>query len=144
MGFASLLGAFGAVCVLFALLNLFVGLFAADLDPFWIGGNAAIGVGLLIAAALSNLEGLRERMRSGEARRAGRYGSSALLSAALAIAILGMLGFLSTRYHHRFDWSEQGVHSLTDQTQKLLAGLDNAGSTIRMSSSTNVSRNAST
>jgi len=124
MGFASLLGAFGAVCVLFALLNLFVGLFAADLDPFWIGGNAAIGVGLLIAAALSNLEGLRERMRSGEARRAGRYGSSALLSAALAIAILGMLGFLSTRYHHRFDWSEQGVHSLTDQTQKLLAGLD--------------------
>ena len=101
MGFASLLGAFGAVCVLFALLNLFVGLFAADLDPFWIGGNAAIGVGLLIAAALSNLEGLRERMRSGEARRAGRYGSSALLSAALAIALLimGRLFFGESRSH---------------------------------------------
>ena len=59
MGFASLLGALGAVCVLFALLNLFVGLFAADLDPFWIGGNAVAGLGLLVAAALSNLAGLR-------------------------------------------------------------------------------------
>lgn len=124
MGFASLLGALGAVCVVFALLNLFVGLFAADFDPFWIGGNAVVGVGLLLVAAVSNLEALRERMRSGEARRAGRYGSSALFSTALAIAILCMLGFLSTRYHHRFDWSEQKVHSLTDQSQKLLAGLD--------------------
>ncbi len=124
MGYASLLAAFGAVCVVFALLNFFVGLFAADFDPFWIGGNAVVGLGLLMAAGFSNLEALRERMRSGEARRAGRYGSSALFSTALVVAILGMLGFLSTRYHHRFDWSEQKVHSLTDQSEKLLAGLE--------------------
>ena len=38
--------------------------------------------------------------------------------------ILGFLGFLSTRTHWRFDWSEAGVHSLSDQSQKVLAGLD--------------------
>ncbi len=124
MGSASLFWALGAVCVVFALLDLFVGVFAGGIDPFWIWGNLAVGLGLLLTAAFSNLDALRERMRSGEARRAGRYGSSALLSTVLAVAILGMLGFLSTRYHHRFDWSEQKVHSLTDQTEKLLAGLD--------------------
>lgn len=124
MGSASLFWALGAVCVVFALLNLFVGIFVGGLDLFWIWGNLAVGLGLLLTAAFSNLDALRERMRSGEARRAGRYGSSALLSTALAVAILGMLGFLSTRYHHRFDWSEQGVHSLTDQSEKLLAGLE--------------------
>src|SRR4029434_6587819 len=39
------------------------------------------------------------------------------------LALLGMLGFLSTRYHHRFDWSEQKVHSLSDQSRKVLADL---------------------
>ena len=124
MGSASLFWALGAVCVVFALLDLFVGVFAGGIDPFWIWGNLAVGLALLLTAAFSNLDALRERMRSGEARRAGRYGSSALLSTAFAIAILGMLGFLSTRYHHRFDWSEQKIHSITDQTEKLLTGLE--------------------
>ena len=35
-----------------------------------------------------------------------------------------MLGFLSTRYHHRFDWSEQKVHTLSDQSRKVLEGLE--------------------
>jgi ABC-type uncharacterized transport system involved in gliding motility auxiliary subunit len=63
-------------------------------------------------------------MSSGEARRAGRFGTSAVLSTLLGIAILFMLGFLSTRYHHRFDWSEQKVHTLSDQSRKVLEGLD--------------------
>ncbi len=124
MGSSLLLWALGGVAVLFGVLNLFVGIFAQAFDPWWVLGNFAVGIGLLAAAAISNLDGLRERMRSGEARRAGKYGSSALFSTALAIAILGMLGYLSTRYQHRFDLSEQQVHSLTSQTENVLAALE--------------------
>jgi ABC-type uncharacterized transport system involved in gliding motility auxiliary subunit len=121
---SSLLAALGLVGVVFGILHFLLALFGAGIDRLWVGGNLLAGVVLLVTAAALNLDALRERMSSGEARRAGRYGTSAILSTGLLLAILGMLAFLSTRYHWRFDWSEAGVHSLSDQSQKLLAGLD--------------------
>jgi hypothetical protein len=108
-GLPALLAALGLVGVSFALLSFLIVLFsgaglASDLG--WIGGNLTVGIVLLVSAAALNLDALRDRMSSGEARRAGRYGTSA------------------TRYHKRFDWSEQQIHTLSDQTQKVLAGLD--------------------
>jgi ABC-type uncharacterized transport system involved in gliding motility auxiliary subunit len=129
---SSLLWALGGVGIVFGILNFFVGLFGAGFDLFWISGNLVVGVALLVAAAVSNLDALRERMSSGEARRAGRYGTSAMLSTVLAVAILGMLGFLFTRYHHRFDWSEQQVHSLTSQSRNVLAGLESDADVIAL------------
>src|SRR5262245_32986315 len=121
---SSLLAALGLVCLVFGILHFLLALFGAGLDPLWVGGNLVVGVVLLVTAAAMNLDGLRARMSSGEARRAGKYGSSALLGTGAVLAILGLLGFLSTRYHWRFDWSEAHVHSLSDQSQKLLDGLD--------------------
>ncbi|HBZ70722.1 MAG TPA: hypothetical protein DEP35_13710 [Deltaproteobacteria bacterium] len=122
----SLFGPLGLVAIVFALLSVFLlaagGEFGGELS--WVFGNLTIGVVLLLLALVTNLDTLRERLRTGEARRAGKYGTSAILSTAFAIAILGMLGFLSTRYHKRFDASEQHVHSLSEQTQKVLAGLN--------------------
>ena len=69
-------------------------------------------------------EALRERLSSGEGRRAGKHGSSAILSAILSIAILGTLGWFSAQYNKRFDWTEAGVHTLTSQTIGILEGLD--------------------
>lgn len=123
-GSSALLWALGLAGIVFAVLNFFVGLLGAGFDTFWIGGNLVAGVILLIAAAFSSFDALRERMSSGEARRAGKYGSSAVLSAIFAVAILALLGFLSTRYHRRFDWSEQKVHSLSDQSLQLLGQLE--------------------
>ncbi len=119
---SSLLAALGLVGLVFAILHFGLGLLGAGLDPLWVGANLIAGVVLLVSAAALNLDALRERMSSGEARRAGKYGTSAIVSTALVLVILGFLGFLSTRYHWRFDWSEAGVHSLSDQSQKLLAG----------------------
>jgi ABC-type uncharacterized transport system involved in gliding motility auxiliary subunit len=93
-------------------------------DLWWILGNFVVGVALLAGALLTSLDTLRERMSSGEARRAGKYGTSALLGTALGIVLLVMLAFLSTRYHARWDWTEAGTHSLSPQTLKLLEGLD--------------------
>ncbi len=123
-GIPALLGALGLVALVFGFLNLIVGLLGAGIDPVWVIGNLAVGALLLVVAGVQSVESLRERLASGEARRAGRFGSSALLSTLFAIAILWLLGFLATRYPVRFDWSEQKVHSLSDQTAKVLAGLD--------------------
>ena len=123
-GNSALLGALGLVGVVFGLLSFLLALFGAPTDPFWIGANLIGGFLLLAAAGALSLDSLRERLSSGEARRAGTYGTSSILTTALSIAILGMVGFMASRYDVRFDWSEAKVHSLSDQTQKLLAGLD--------------------
>lgn len=127
IGLPSLLAALGIVGVGFALLSFVVVLFSGAgvaSDLAWVGGNLVVGVILLVSAAVLNFDALRERMASGEARRAGKYGTSAILSTILGIAILGALGFLATRYHHRFDLSEAGIHTLSDQSKKVLENLD--------------------
>jgi ABC-type uncharacterized transport system involved in gliding motility auxiliary subunit len=127
--YAGLLGGLGAVAVLFALLSFMIQLFAGgglllQQDLAFSVANLVLGLALLAVSLGTNLEQIRERMRTGEARRAGKYGTSAILSTALGIGLLALLAFLSTRYHHRWDWTEAKTHSLTDQTLGTLAGLD--------------------
>jgi ABC-type uncharacterized transport system involved in gliding motility auxiliary subunit len=126
-GLPALLGALGVVGVVFALLSFLVLVFSGagfGSELLWVWGNLGVGVLLLISSAALSVDSLRERMASGEARRAGKYGSSAMASTLLGIAILGMLGFVAERNPKRFDWTEQHIHTLSDQTQKVLAGLD--------------------
>jgi ABC-type uncharacterized transport system involved in gliding motility auxiliary subunit len=126
--YASLLGGLGAVAVVFALVSFLIQLASGgglllQRDLAFSLANLVVGLALLAVSFGSNLEQIRERMRSGEARRAGKYGSSAILSTALAIALLALLAFLSTRYHESWDWTEAKSHSLTDQSVKVLQGL---------------------
>jgi ABC-type uncharacterized transport system involved in gliding motility auxiliary subunit len=127
--YASLLGGLGAVAVVFALISFVIQLLSGggmllQQDLAFSLANLVLGLALLAVSLGSNLEQIRERMKSGEARRAGKYGTSAVLSTVLGIALLALLAFLSTRYHQRWDWTEAKSHSLTDQTQKVLTGLD--------------------
>jgi ABC-type uncharacterized transport system involved in gliding motility auxiliary subunit len=130
---SSLLGGLGGLALLFSLISFVVQILSGfpllvDGRPTsgfaWSVGNLVIGAILLGTALFSNLDTLRERMSSGEARRAGKYGTSAIVSSLLMVAILCGLAFLSTRYHTRFDWTEAQSHSLTSQTVKVLEGLD--------------------
>jgi ABC-type uncharacterized transport system involved in gliding motility auxiliary subunit len=127
--YASLLGGLGAVNVVFALISFVIQLLSGggvllQQDLAFSLANLVLGLALLAVALGSNLEQIRERMKSGEARRASKYGTSAVLSTVLGIALLALLAFLSTRYHQRWDWTEAQSHSLTDQTLKVLEGLD--------------------
>ncbi len=124
IGLPTIFASLGAIGIVFALLNLMIGLFGAGFDMRWITGNFGVGLVLLIVAAAMNFDAVRARMRSGEAKRVGKYGTSAFVSTVLSIVIIAGLGFLSTRYTHRFDWSEGQVHSLTDQSLKVLENLD--------------------
>jgi ABC-type uncharacterized transport system involved in gliding motility auxiliary subunit len=127
-GTASLFGWIGFVFVLFGLIGVVIQIFSGGLfwsrDQLWVWGNLVVGAILLAAGLLGNLEGLRERLRSGEARRAGKYGTSAILSTLLGIALLGLLAFLGTRYNVRWDWTEASTHSLSPQTVQVLEGLE--------------------
>ena len=123
-GLPALLGALGLVGVCFGLLSFLLALFGAPTDLVWIVGNLLVGFLLLLTSAALGFEALRERMTSGEARRAGKYGTSALLSTLLLIVMVGTGGWFANRYHVRFDWTEQKVHSLSDQTLQVLAGLE--------------------
>jgi len=123
-GTAALLAGLGIVALGFGILSALLALFQPFTDPLWIFGNLAIGLVLLFVAISMSLESLRNRIRSSGSRRAGKYGSSAILSAILGVVLLGFLGFLSTRYAHRFDVSEAGVNTLSPQTTELLDDLD--------------------
>lgn len=125
---SSLLMALGSVALLFAVLSFMMqllsgpGLFWHEL--VWSIGNLVVGLGLMGTAFFSNLDSFRDQLRTGGARRTGKYGSSAMLTAALGLVFLGLLAFLSTRYHTRWDWTGAQIHSLSSQTQSLLEGLE--------------------
>lgn len=121
---ASLFGALGFVFFVFGLLSVLLLVAGAPTDLRWIGANLVIGLVMMAGAGITNFESLRERMRSGEGRRIGKYGSSAILQALIVLAIIGALGFLANRYHHKWDASEAGVHSISHQTEKLLEALE--------------------
>jgi ABC-type uncharacterized transport system involved in gliding motility auxiliary subunit len=121
---SALLGALGMVFFAFGLLSLMLGIFGAPTLGSWIGANFFAGIALLVTALVVNLEHLRDRVRSGEGRRIGRYGSSAVAQTLLLLVIVGLLGFLANRYYWRFDVSESGVHSLSSQSLQLLENLD--------------------
>ena len=123
-GTAALLAGLGVVAIGFGILSALMALLSPFTDPLWIFGNLVVGVSLLGAAVFMSLDSLRERVRSGGGRRAGKYGTSAIVGALLGIVIIGLLGFLSTRYHTRFDVSEAGVHTLAPQTTELLESLE--------------------
>lgn len=89
-GLPSLLAALGVVGVGFALLSFVIVIasgagVASDLG--WIGANLVLGIVLLVSAAAMSVDALRARMTSGEARRAGKYGTSAILSTLLGVAL---------------------------------------------------------
>jgi ABC-type uncharacterized transport system involved in gliding motility auxiliary subunit len=122
-GWSALLGGLGGVAIVFGLMMALLAAFQ-PVPPAAVWGNLLLGLVLLASAIGMGFDTLRERLVSGEGRRAGKYGSSAVLSTILGIAILSMLGFLSTRYSQRWDWTEQSVHTLTDQSLKVLSGLE--------------------
>lgn len=123
-GTAALLAGLGIVAIGFGLLSAVILLIQPYSPLGWIVGNLVVGIVLLGAAVSMSLDSLRERLRSGEGRRAGKYGTSAVASTILGILILAGLAFLSTRYTHRFDVTEAGVHTLAPQTRELLGDLE--------------------
>ncbi len=128
---ASLVGWLGAVFLGFGFVSALVELFSSGvvvidrlLEQFaWAAGNFALGLACVAVALAANAGALRERVRSSEARRASKYGTSAVLGTVLAIALLGIGAYVASTHERKWDFTEAKLHSLSDQAQQVLAGL---------------------
>jgi ABC-type uncharacterized transport system involved in gliding motility auxiliary subunit len=111
----GLLGWLGVVLVLLAVVIRFA---KPELQP-WYQGLALAG---LVATGLYALSQWRDIGRSFQGRNV-RYGSVAVGSVLLFLAILGVINWIGKREHKRWDLTLARQFTMSDQTKKILTGL---------------------
>lgn len=115
----SLLGLIGLVLLLFAVVAGVLTGARSGVDILYILVNGLFGLFAVIAYLSAGLENLRSVVTE----RSTRYGMNALAVSVVFVAILGLVNYISTRHHHRFDLTEQGVFSLSPASVNLVKNL---------------------
>ncbi len=82
---------------------------------------AVLGVAAIGFYVVANLG----RLKTGLARRSFLYSSNMLLVIVLVLGIIVLLNMFFARHHHRFDFTEAKLHSLSDQSIKVAQALKN-------------------
>jgi ABC-type uncharacterized transport system involved in gliding motility auxiliary subunit len=113
----GLLGWLGVVLVLAAVLLRFQGY-----KPEWQQHSQPLALAGLIVTALYAASQWRDIGRSFQGRNV-RYGSLAVGTVAMFLAILVAVNWISNRQHKRWDLTANKQFSLSDQTQKVLVEL---------------------
>lgn len=86
----------------------------------------ALGLALLGIAAVGVYIGLNARqLKKGLGRRSFLYSGNLLLIVVLVLGILTLVNIFFARHHHRFDFTESKLHSLSDQSIKVAQALKN-------------------
>jgi ABC-type uncharacterized transport system involved in gliding motility auxiliary subunit len=80
-----------------------------------------LGILSLIVYIYLNLSLLKQGLK----RRSFLYSSNLLIMVILVIGILVLINYIFSKYHHRFDFTEAKVHSLSDQSVTVLKNLEN-------------------
>lgn len=78
-----------------------------------------VGAALLIFHLVFHHRELREGWRL----RSAQYGANTLATVVVFLAILGLVNFLGSRHHKRFDLTSNKVFSISEQTVKVLKNL---------------------
>jgi ABC-type uncharacterized transport system involved in gliding motility auxiliary subunit len=81
----------------------------------------ALGIVALLVYVYLNLSLLKE----GLTRKSFLYSSNLVLIVLLVLGILVLINFIFAKYHHRFDFTEAKLHSLSDQSVTVLKNLKN-------------------
>ncbi len=115
----ALLGLIGLVLLLFAGVAAVFTQARSGIDVLYIFINGLFGLFALIAYLSAGLEHLRGVV----SERSTRYGANVLLGSFAFLAVLAIVSYLSTRHHHRFDLTEQGVFSLSPQSTNVVKNL---------------------
>ncbi len=90
------------------------------LSKFISASLVIVGLALILAFLVVRNDMVREFLR----RRSARYGSNAAILIVLVLGILFAINFVSSRHHLRSDLTENKLHSFSDQTVKVLKGLE--------------------
>jgi ABC-type uncharacterized transport system involved in gliding motility auxiliary subunit len=80
---------------------------------------AVLGVAALVVYVALNLSSLKRSV----SRKSFLYSSNLLLIIVLVLAILVLVNYFLSRHHHRFDFTESRLHSLSDQSVKVVKNL---------------------
>jgi ABC-type uncharacterized transport system involved in gliding motility auxiliary subunit len=78
-----------------------------------------VGAVLFLASIVLNFGSIAAFFRG----RSGRLGTNTAVMSIAVIAILGILNFVGFRHHKRFDLTSEKLYTLSDQTRKILTGL---------------------
>lgn len=82
---------------------------------------AAAGIAALALYIISNIASLKEGFK----RRSFIYSSNMLLVVVLVLGIVVIVNYFFAKYHHRFDFTESKMHSLSGQSIQVLKNLKN-------------------
>lgn len=105
----------GTIFLLFAGVGLIAG---ADLWLSYL--HLGAGLGTLGYAMFSSAAELRELAGRGASRRGARLGANAFVQGIALAVILGGIAVLSVRYPVEWDWTDAGVHTLSEATRDVL------------------------
>lgn len=86
-----------------------------------------VGGVLLLASIALNYKDIIEYFRG----RSGRLSTNMVLLTVAVVGLIGIANFLGFRHHKRFDLTAEGLFSLSDQTKKVLSGLQKDVKVIR-------------
>jgi len=103
---------------------VFLGLVALKIWPQYKTVSLAIaflGIGAIAVYIALNLALLKRGFK----RKSFLYSSNLLLVVVLVLAILVVVNYFLARRHHRFDFTEAKIHSLSDQSVQLVGHLKN-------------------
>ncbi len=78
-----------------------------------------LGLAFLICYLIFNISQLKETLK----RKSFIYSGNLIIIILLIFGILAILNYLSSRHHWRFDLTESKIHSLSDQSIKVLKNL---------------------
>ena len=112
----NIIGIVGAVLLLFSFVLY-------SIENIWGVINwitlllGVIGIGYFLFIYYKNRE-------KGISKRSLQYGSNVLVQVIIVIGIVGFLAFITTRQNFRADWTVNKLYSLSDQTIKIMDGLD--------------------
>lgn len=82
---------------------------------------------LLLASIVLNVRGILAFF----SLRSSRLGTNTAVMTLAVLAILGLVDFLGSRHHKEFDLTSEKLYTLSDQTQKIVGGLEKDVNVIR-------------
>jgi ABC-type uncharacterized transport system involved in gliding motility auxiliary subunit len=90
-------------------------------------GLVIAGAALLVTSIILNFRSIIEFLGG----RSGRLGTNTALLSIAVLTILVLLNFLGYRHHKRFDLTEEKLYTVSDQSKKILGGLQKDVKVIR-------------
>ena len=98
--------------------------FGPGVPATWYSWSQPLALAGLVVTALYALTQWRDIGRSFQ-NRGMQYGSIAIGSIAVFLGVLIAINFISNRQNKRWDWTQAGQFSMSDQTKQLLRSLKN-------------------